>query len=171
MKAFPTMAPTFAPTATSPTPATDDLVGIADDDNVSTDDNASTTAPTTPTTTTADDDGLASGVTVPPSAAPSSFTLAPTATDLGNTTDPNESIIPNDGSASPKSTTSRSRMAWISGAVLGLTALVLGGVWMATTKQRRNAAGAGGMFKLGGTGTGDSAGSSSVSSNSRLVEV
>lgn len=148
-----TFAPTLAP-STSPTAATDDGVSTDDASGVS------TPAPSTITT----DDGIVS-LTEPPTAAPVVSTLAPN--DSGSTTDPNESTIPDEGVTGSDKGGKSGGMAWIAGAVLGVAAVALAAVWVARRRKGGNAAG---MFKLGGVGTGESAGSS-ISSNSPLQEV
>ena len=138
------VAPTVAPSAE---PAPTIIVLDGDDDD----------------TTIPGDGGTTGDGTVP--------TFAPSSTGM-NITDPNESTIPND--AFQPSTASSGRRAGVSGmglAWIGIAAVVVavvGGVWWAKNRHK----GVGGAMLIGGKGTGgDSSGSSSMSSTSRLAEV
>ena len=156
-------APTMAPTI---------FVDSNDGNGADTDDGAilpldDDGTPTTviPPVVDTDDANLSS-----PTAAPITTVISPTdaPTFLGNT-DPNESTVP-DAPFSPSTRSADNSggvaMAWIVVAVLGSAAAVMGALWIARRRHRTAAAAA-----ACGGGGGSSESGSSLTSNSRLVEV
>ena len=147
-----TVAPTIAPSAVN-----DD--NVIDNDDIPILTGAPTPSPVTTTAAPvapATDDGI---IGLDDTTAP---TAAPVVASSGgsNTTDPNESTIPDDkGLVSSKDKNQSRVAAWIAVLVVAAAVAVGAAVW-----HKKRGASAGGVWKLG-AGTGDSAGSSSISSH------